>query len=461
MMGSSKTLINLLRGWPNPALLPVSRIRPAAEAALSDPSVSTPGLLYGPDPGYEPLREQVAQWLTSFYDTREPILAERICITGGASQNLACLLQVFTDPIYTRNVWMVAPTYFLACRIFEDSGFHGKLRAVPEDEQGINLEILKDGLEKSEEKAQLQGNVKPTLKPPRPWSKIYRHIIYAVPTFSNPSSTTMSLNRRQELVRLARRYDALIVTDDVYDCLQWSTSPGNGQAPLRKAVEPRIVDVDRYLDGGAERPGSDGFGNAVSNGSFSKIVGPGFRTGWAEGTEKMAHGVSQTGSSRSGGAPSQLSATFVAELLKSGDLNTHIETSLLPAYASRYRKMSAAIEKHLSPLGVRSAQPGREVVGGYFIWLELPDYLSADNVAARAKDVENLIVAQGSLFEVYGDEAAATFPRSIRVCFSWENEDRLTESIERLARVIEDMQSNGDDDQKQQASSDPLGEVYR
>jgi len=131
------------------------------------------------------------------------------------------------------------------------------------------------------------------LKPPRPWSKIYRHLIYAVPTFANPSSKTMSITRRQDLVRIARKYDALIITDDVYDQLQWRASPSAPDDSLDMAALPRIVDVDRQLDGGAERADSDGFGNAVSNGSFSKIVGPGCRTGWAEGTEEFAHGLSQ------------------------------------------------------------------------------------------------------------------------------------------------------------------------
>ena len=73
--------------------------------------------------------------------------AERICITGGASQNLACMLQVFTDPLYTR-VWMVAPCYFLACRIFDDSGL--RMRAVGEGEEGVDLQALKEGLEECE-----------------------------------------------------------------------------------------------------------------------------------------------------------------------------------------------------------------------------------------------------------------------------------------------------------------------
>jgi len=93
---------------------------------------------------------------------------------------------------------------------------------------------------------------------------------------------------------LAREYDALIITDDVYDFLQWPSSLTAESLSVQKAILPRIVDVDRYLDGGAEREGADGFGNAASNGSFSKICGPGLRTGWCEGTAKLAYGVSQT-----------------------------------------------------------------------------------------------------------------------------------------------------------------------
>lgn len=104
----------------------------------------------------------------------------------------------------------------------------------------------------------------------------------------------MSLQRREQLVRIARQFDALIITDDVYDFLQWPAGTTTDQSSLESATLPRIVDVDRTLEGGAEREGADGFGNVASNGSFSKIAGPGLRTGWVEGTEKFAYGVSQT-----------------------------------------------------------------------------------------------------------------------------------------------------------------------
>lgn len=292
--------INLMRGWPNPSLLPAELIRQAADHALSDPKIATAGLLYGPDPGYEPLRESIAEWLTSFYRPSSAITASRICITGGASQNLGSLLNVFTDPSYKRNIWIVAPAYMLAFRVFEDAGFGQRMRAVPEDEQGLDTAFLRRALRKSEQEADWNGLDRPRYKDGSVngrsrRAKVYKNVVYCVPTFSNPSSRTISLERRKELVQVAREYDALVVTDDVYDLLQWPADPtSNALEALKTAHLPRLVDIDRSLDGGHDRSGADGFGNTCSNGSFSKIAGPGMRCGWVEGTERFVYAVSQT-----------------------------------------------------------------------------------------------------------------------------------------------------------------------
>lgn len=156
-----KAIINLLKGWPSPSLLPPEALKAAAGTVLSDQITAVDSLQYGPDEGYHPLRQEVARWLTSFYQPKEAIKADRICITGGASQNLACILQTFTDPLYTRNVWMVSPTYFLACRIFDDAGFAGKLKSIPEGEEGIDLDALSLKMTQSEQEALAEGNIKP------------------------------------------------------------------------------------------------------------------------------------------------------------------------------------------------------------------------------------------------------------------------------------------------------------
>ncbi|KAK4506054.1 hypothetical protein PRZ48_004019 [Zasmidium cellare] len=441
---TSKPAINLLRGWPNGSLLPVALIKAAAQSALSDPSIAYDGLVYGPDEGYQPAREAIAAWLTSFYNPSRSIDAERICLNGGASQSLGCMLNVYTDPSYTRNIWLVAPAYMLVFRIFEDAGFGDKMRAVPEDEDGIDIAYLRQEIQKSEDIARKEGNDEPRYKPSRgDRAKVYKHIVYCVPTFSNPSSRTMTISRRRELVRLARDFDVLIVCDDVYDFLQWPASDNVRLDTMKTSHLPRLVDIDRELDGGADRQGADGFGNVMSNGTFSKLAGPGLRSGWIEGTAKFSYGVSQAGIQRSGGAPSQLTSTYLTHLLQTGQLQHHIQNVLRPAYATRYSLMASAIKEHLLPLGFTMPQPDREVVGGYFIWLGLPETLNAEELTQRCQDEESLIIAPGRIFEVPGDESLR-FERSVRLCFASEEEGMLGEGVRRMGGVARRMLERGD-----------------
>lgn len=446
-----KKLINLLRGWPSPHLLPAESLRAAANKVLSNPDIFVPGLQYGPDAGYEPLREELSTFLSGYYNTGTAPDHERICITGGASQSLACILQSYTEPVYTKAVWAIAPCYYLACPIFEDSGFKGRLRAVPEDNEGIDLENLERGLKQFEEK--LDPKEEPVYKNPN-LRKIYRHVIYVVPSSANPSGKTMSLRRREGLVRLARQYDCLVICDDVYDFLQWpvssaalSSSPPPSQTPLLPRIRPlpRLSDLDSALGPSAhDAAGPDGlwFGHAISNGSFSKMVGPGIRTGWVEGTRAFAHGLAQTGSTKSGGAPSQLSAAVVCEMMQRGDLRRHVDGACRPALQRRHALMMRAVHERLDRFGIEvldanvGAGDGEETYGGYFVWITFPQGPAAADIAKRAMDDENLVVSPGQMFEVKGDEESVGFKNSIRLSFSWEEEEDIVEGVARLGRVV-------------------------
>lgn len=442
-----KRPINLLRGWPSPNVLPAETLKAAANKVLSDPDIFVPGLQYGPDPGYQPLREELSRFVSKAYGTEAD--AERICISGGASQALACILQSYTEPVYTKAVWAIAPCYYLACAIFEDSGFKGRLKAVPEDDEGIDLEWLERGLESFKDKT--DPDETPVYKTPE-LRKVYRHVIYAVPSAANPSGKTMTLRRREALVRLARKYDCLIVCDDVYDFLQWpvtepSSVPPSGTPPAKVKILPRLSDIDFALGPSTHdqsHPDGKWFGHAISNGSFSKIVGPGIRTGWVEGTRDFAFGLAQTGSTKSGGAPSQLSATIVCEMMKSGELARHIDGACRPSLQRRHALMMKAVHEHLDRFGIEvlDSNPtdgGGRAYGGYFVWITFPKGPTAQSIAKRALEDENLVVPPGEMFQVKGDEKAVQFPNSIRLCFAWEEERDLVEGVARLGRAVESL----------------------
>jgi DNA-binding transcriptional MocR family regulator len=255
----------------------------------------------------------------------------------------------------------------------------------------------------------------------------------------------MSLRRRRQLVDLARKYDALVITDDVYDMLHWPVSPTSSNPSLPHALLPRLTDIDLSLPPHPSDP--QRFHNTVSNGSFSKILAPGCRTGWAYSSPSFSFALSQAGSSRSGGCASQVTACAIALMLQNGSLQRHVKEVLVPGYQSRFRAMMRVLEEVLVPLGVRvpalhGSLTGADsrigsVAGGYFIWFELPAGVGAKEVAARAREEENLIVANGELFEVFGDEEAVDLGRWMRVCFAWEDTERLVEGIERLGRVVQ------------------------
>ena len=146
------------------------------------------------------------------------------------------------------------------------------------------------------------------------------------------------------------------------------------------------------------------------------------------------------GTTKSGGAPSQLVSTFIADLLGADDLQSYILDVLQPSYARRFVKMVSAIEKHLLPLGITMPQSERQVAGGYFIWIDLPGPLRSADVAQRTKIDQNVIVAPGQMFQVPGDETEANrFLRQLRLCFAWEDEEKLAEGVMRLGKVIHEM----------------------
>lgn len=279
--GSTRTHLNLQRGWPSARLCARKQLADGAENVLMDGADMTPILEYGPGQGYAPLRKAIAEWLSDVYAvSAEPTEASRICVTNGASSALANIVLKFADPTFTRRVFMVEPTYFLACPIFEDCGFRGKLRGVPEGGlDGIDLDFLLEELSKVERESGWPDQ--PLTKTGTNYPHVYKYILYCTTTFANPSAKTMPVEVRERLIKIAREFDILVISDDVYDFLSWPASDSISEDSL-DLIPGRLVDVDRAL------PGTTAFGNACSNGSFSKIIGPGIRVGWVEAETQFA-----------------------------------------------------------------------------------------------------------------------------------------------------------------------------
>lgn len=450
--------INLLIGRPSPRLQAADKLAEASQVVLLQREVSDWALTYGPDHGEDDIREHVATWLSQKYQPKPgPITRDRIIITNGASGGLTAILQKFTDPLYTRRMFLVEPAYFLALNSFLDAGFGRKMQGVPEDDEGIDLEFLQRRLEEEESKYadQTQTSGAPTTKPEDlGYKKLYKYGLYVVPTLSNPSGKTMSLHHRKALVELARKYDILLIADDVYDFLAWPTDDSLPHEGLE--IPPRLIDIDRQMGVISE------WGNTVSNGSFSKLAAPGLRVGWCEATPKFVYGISQAGATHSGGCQSQYTCYLIDHMLVSGILEDHVQNTLIPIYRRRYNILVDAIKTHLYPLGVKIStglpyetyakdNNGNRVLtklaGGFFMYIDYPDtktFPAAADIVQIGGEEYGLNIAPGQIFVVQGDSesmnrADSGWNRGTRLCWAWNEEDEIVESIKRLSKAIQQL----------------------
>lgn len=124
----------------------------------------------------------------------------------------------------------------------------------------------------------------------------------------------------------------------------------------------------------------------------------------------------------------------MTHLLETGQLQNHIRHTLQPAYATNYHALHNAITTHLAPLGFTLPQSTRKVVGGFFVWLSLPEGMAAGEFARVCKEEEGVIVAPGAMFEVPGDDGVK-FDGNVRLCFAWEEKGRLVEGVMRMEKA--------------------------
>lgn len=145
--------INFLWGRPAPSLLPITQLAQAShELLLKDAAAAVENLEYGDALGCPRLRKQIASLLNLFYH-KSRVDSTNICITAGASFALPAILNVLTDSAITKCIWVVSPCFYLACRMFEDVGFAGKIKAVPERGNGsVDVEALDHAMSEVEQR---------------------------------------------------------------------------------------------------------------------------------------------------------------------------------------------------------------------------------------------------------------------------------------------------------------------
>jgi 2-aminoadipate transaminase len=267
-----------------------------------------------------------------------------------------------------------APTYLGGIMAFR--GYEADVRGVPVDDGGMRVDVLAE---------QLAGGLRPK-------------ILYTIPDFQNPTGLTMTAERRQELVALARRYGFLILEDVAYRELGFDAPP---PASLW-SMAPDVV---------------------LQAGTFSKIFSPGFRMGWAAAPAEIISRliVAKQNSDQCSGA---LGQRMLEEYGRSGHLAQQIVKSRA-LYARRARLVTEALAAHM-PEGTTWTTPE----GGFYVWVTAPDGVDTVALSAAAR-AQKVAYVPGRPF--YPDEAGST---QIRLAYSRVADELIDEGIRRIGDVL-------------------------
>jgi 2-aminoadipate transaminase len=367
--------ISFIYGLPDPATFPVEGLRHAAERVLVErPEVA---LQYGPEQGYGPLIDCVRERILR----EEGLALERpqMMLTGGSAQALDHLCTLFSRP--SDLVLVEAPTYHETLQLFRD---HGLIPIqVETDHEGLRIEAMANRLEtlaRSGRRARM---------------------IYTIPNFQNPSGITLTADRRPHLLQLAKRYDLLVVEDDVYRDLAYDES-----------VPPSLYELDESEQ------------RVLRIGSFSKILAPAVRMGWLIGPPSLIGRLIGSGLRCMGGGANPLMANILADFCRQGLLDQHI-VHLREIYRERRDAMLGALDAFM-PDRVDWTKPA----GGFFVWLHLPHPLKAADVVARAKE-ESLLIPSGNPF--FAERPAGQF---LRLAYSYVTPQKIERGVETLGHLL-------------------------
>jgi 2-aminoadipate transaminase len=366
-------MISFAGGLPAPECFPTEELAAAAERVLVECPVAA--LQYGPTEGYRPLRE----FLVSLMRERGlTIPLEQILLLSGSQQGLDAVGKLLIDP--DAPVIVEEPTYLGALQAWRP--YRPRFITLPIDEEGLDVAALAQALE--------QG-----LRP---------RFLYLVSCFQNPTGITPSPERKRALLEVAAAHQLPIVEDDPYGELFYEGT----RPPILAALDVEMHGRLRHV---------------VYLSTFSKLLSPGMRVGWAvlpeELVDKFAHAKQGMDLHTS-----SLGQAIAYEACRDGLLTRHIPT-IRATYHRRRDTMLDALARHM-PSGVTWTHPD----GGMFVWLTLPTGLDSTTLLQASLE-QKVAFVPGASFYANGGGA-----NTMRLNFSHSAPDRLEEGVARLGQAI-------------------------
>ena len=354
---------------------------------------------YGPYSGTAVFRSELAKFLSEQYGAT--VDCDDIWINAGASQGFQCIGSLLFQP--GDVAFVEEPTYFIGLTVLRDD-FGMNVIGVPTDQDGIIIEEFEKLLAQHCDQMR-----QPTEKKP------FSAMLYCIPTFNNPTGSVLPAERCKKLIKLLRQYNMLALCDDVYNLLSYNGDKHPFTTP------PRLFSFDEKTD-------PDYKGNVISNGSFSKLLGPGLRLGWMEVPEHVQKILCVTGYARSGGCFNHYTSCIVAMALQMGLVKEHL-AHVQEVYCNQLNALCSALEKYM-PCPFTYKKPR----GGYFVWVVLPSEVDCDKVYDICLDKYNVDFNKGSGFSSRGQ-----FKNCMRLTFAFHDGSIIEHCVKSIALVIREI----------------------
>ncbi|MCL4242913.1 MAG: PLP-dependent aminotransferase family protein [Dehalococcoidia bacterium] len=369
-----RQLISFAGGLPDIPSLPGEQLLRAARTVIDREQKEA--LEYGGTYGPAPLRDAIAERSTRIEGI--PVTRDNIIIASGSAHAIGMVCETLLDA--GDYVMVESPNFPGSMRTIRSFGAYQV--AIPMDEHGMRTDVLAAELQKLAD----QGK--------------RAKFIYCIPTHQNPAGCTLSLERRHELLELARKYNTFVLEDDAYGELWFETPP-----------PPSLFSLSNGDHG-------------IKVSSFSKIIATGLRMGWIAGPPAL---VSRIAALRYDMGSSPFLGRVIAEMIRNGDLDRHIE-GLRRTYLRKLERVEDALGRYCADYATY-VRP----LGGFFLWLQLRPGMSSRDVQVAANE-RGVIVGQGPQF--FADGQATNH---LRLAFSYVAMEEIEEGIHRLAEAMSEV----------------------
>lgn len=367
------SVISLSAGNPAPEAFPAKEIAEISANLFTERPIDA--LQYNITEGYAPLRSQLGSYMKEKHHVGREF--DQVLITSGAQQ----VMDLATKSLCNEGDVIIceAPSFIGSLNTFRS--YNARLRGVPMEHDGMNMAELEKALQE-------ETRVK---------------FIYTIPNFQNPAGVTMSWEKRKQLYALAKKYGVLILEDNPYGDLRF---------------QGEHIEAVKSLD-------EDGI--VIYAGTFSKVISPGMRVGYAIAPQPILQKmiVCKQGEDVHTNIWAQL---VCSDFLAHYDFDAHLER-----LRAVYRKKSAvavgAIEKYFP-----SSVTYNPIEGGLFIWCTLPDCVDMQDFCKQAV-LRKVCVVPGNAFLTDENDACQSF----RINFSTPTDEQLVRGIQILGDLAKEI----------------------